>query len=70
MEGDEYLLGLSRYVHLNPVRVSGIEKKPIEEQREYLRAYRWSTYQSYIGIRKACDFVEYGPMLAEVGGNG
>ena len=70
VEGDEYLLGLSRYVHLNPVRVSGIEKKPIEEQREYLRAYRWSTYQSYIGIRKAYDFVEYGPMLAEVGGKG
>ena len=70
VEGDEYLLGLSRYVHLNPVRVRGIEQKPIEEQREYLRAYCWSTYPSYIGIRKACDFVEYGPMLAEVGGNG
>jgi len=70
VDGDEYLLGLSRYVHLNPVRVCGIEKKPIEEQREYLRAYRWSTYQSYIGIKKAYDFVEYGPMLAEVGGKG
>lgn len=70
VEGDEYLLGLSRYVHLNPVRVSGIEKKPIEEQREYLRAYRWSTYQSYIGIKQTYDFVVYGPMLAEVGGKG
>ena len=70
VEGDEYLLGLSRYVHLNPVRVGGIEKKPIEEQREYLRGYRWSTYPSYIGKRAPYDFVEYGPMLVEVGGKG
>ncbi|MFA5043197.1 MAG: hypothetical protein WC381_09425 [Kiritimatiellia bacterium] len=70
VEGGEYLLGLSRYVRLNPVRVSEIEKKPIEEQREYLRSYRWSTYQSYIGIKKTFDFVVYGPMLAEMGGKG
>ena len=70
VEGDEYLLGLSRYVHLNPVRVGGIEKQPIEEQRRYLRGYRWSTYPSYIGTGKAYDFVDYGPMLAEVGGKG
>ena len=70
VEGDAYLLGLSRYVHLNPVQVGGIEKKPIEEQREYLRGYRWSTYPSYIGKRKPYDFVEYGPLLAEVGGKG
>ena len=68
VEGDEYLLRLSRYVHLNPVRVGGIEKKPLEEQRGYLRRYRWSTYPSYIGTRKACDFVEYEPLLAEIGG--
>ena len=33
-----------------------------------LRAHRWSSYPSYIGRRKALDFVEYGPLLAEMSG--
>jgi len=38
IEADEYLTELSRYIHLNPVRV-GIVEKP--EQ------YQWSSYRSY-----------------------
>ena len=68
VEGDEYLLSLSRYVHLNPVQVGSIKKKPIEEKVRYLREYPWSTYLSYIGKRKKYDFVEYGPILAEMSG--
>jgi REP element-mobilizing transposase RayT len=68
VEGDEYLLALSRYVHLNPVRVDGIKDKPIAERIKYLREYAWSTYPSYIGERKAFDFVEYAPILAEMSG--
>ena len=66
--GDDYLLALSRYVHLNPVRVGGIEEKPISEQIKRLREYPWGTYLSYIGRRKAFDFVEYAPILAEMSG--
>ncbi len=66
VDGDDYLLALTRYVHLNPVCVGSIKHKPIQEKIEYLRGYRWSSYQSYIGKQKALDFVEYGPMLAEV----
>ena len=62
VEGDEYLLALSRYVHLNPVRVSGVKDWPVAEQVRYLRSYAWGTYASYIGERKAFDFVEYGPV--------
>ena len=32
VEGDEYLLALSRYVHLNPVQVGPIKGRPIEER--------------------------------------
>ncbi len=39
VEKDAYLLELSRYIHLNPVR-AGIVKKP--------DAYRWSSYPSYL----------------------
>ena len=68
VEGDHYLLALSRYVHLNPVCIGSMKRKPIEERIQALRAHRWSSYPSYIGPRKAFDFVEYGPLLAEMHG--
>ncbi len=64
----DYLLALSRYVHLNPVQIGSMKEKPIAERIEALRAWRWSSYPSYIGKRKALDFVEYGPLLAEMHG--
>jgi len=67
VEGDDYLLSLSRYVHLNPVQIGAMKVKPIEERIKALRAYPWSSYPSYIGRRKALEFVEYGPVLAEMG---
>jgi putative transposase len=39
VEKDAYLLELSRYIHLNPVR-AGMVKRP--------EAYRWSSYASYL----------------------
>ena len=68
VEGDNYLLALTRYVHLNPVQVGSIRHRPLPERIQRLRQYRWSTYQSYIGVRKAFDFVEYGPIRGQMGG--
>ena len=68
VDGDDYLLALTRYVHLNPVHVGSIKKRSIEDRMRYLRQYQWSSYPSYIGRRKPFDFVEYGPILAVMGG--
>jgi REP element-mobilizing transposase RayT len=68
VDGDDYLLALSRYVHLNPVQVGSMKAKPIAERIAALRGWRWSSYPSYIGKRKALDFIEYGPLLAEMSG--
>jgi len=68
VQGEEYLLALSRYVHLNPVCVGAMKKKPLQVRINHLRRYAWSSYPSYIGQRKALDFVDYAPMLAEMGG--
>jgi REP element-mobilizing transposase RayT len=67
VEGDDYLLTMSRYVHLNPVHVGAMKDKPIPEQIDYLRQYRWSSYPAYIGQVKPQSFVDYGPMLEEMG---
>lgn len=53
IEKERYLLSVSRYVHLNPVR-AGIIQRPEE--------YKWSSYREYIGKAKkkgwlTCDWI-------------
>jgi len=66
VQGDEYLLALSRYVHLNPVRVSKLQT--VDERRKVLSAYYWSSYLQYIGRRKKLPFVTFAPTLSLVSG--
>lgn len=49
IEADEYAQHLSRYIHLNPVRTSMVDRP--EE-------YRWSSYLEYVGIRKRPQWLE------------
>jgi len=62
--GDEYLLRLSRYVHLNPVRIAGLKDQPVGIKVQRLRSYRWSSYRGYAGLCRAEKFVDYGPLSA------
>jgi hypothetical protein len=66
--GNEYLLKLSRYVHLNPVKVPSVRELPLAERLERLRDYAWSSYWTYIGQRRGPDWLSTGPMLVLVGG--
>ena len=52
VEEDEYLLKLSRYIHLNPVRTKRFKGKPKGEVVRALRAYRWSSYRAYAGLAR------------------
>lgn len=67
VSGDEYLLALTRYIHLNPVNVGSAKKLSLAEKTGYLRRYRWSSYMGYAGIGKREKMVDYGP-LAELAG--
>jgi REP element-mobilizing transposase RayT len=66
--GDEYLLKLSRYVHLNPVFTEKTRILPLKDRLERLRGYQWSSYRSYVGSDNELEYVVYGPILAQVGG--
>lgn len=68
VEGDEYLLKLSRYVHLNPVFVGRAKAPPLKQRIACLRNYTWSSYRSYIRREKELEYVAYGPVLAQMGG--
>jgi len=67
VEGDEYLLRLSRYVHLNPVKIAKMAAVAPKEKVACLREYSWSSYRGYIGAGERNKFVEYGPMLGLMG---
>jgi putative transposase len=66
-EGD-YLLGLSRYLHLNPVRGRVIGAGNPKERRKRLRSYRWSSYPGYAGLTKQNPSVSEELVLGEFGG--
>jgi putative transposase len=58
VDKDEYLLALSRYLMLNPVR-AGIAEFPWE--------YAWSSYRATLGKEKAPDFLTTDWLLARFG---
>ncbi len=60
VEKDSYLLELSRYIHLNPVR-AGMVKKP--------EAYRWSSYPSYLSSGSCPEWLRREDVLEQVDTN-
>ena len=68
VEGDEYLLKLSRYIHHNPVSIQSWARRPIQERRERLRSYRWTSYRGYAGFQPPSPFVDEQPILAMMAG--
>jgi len=50
VKGDDYILRLTRYIHLNPVKVAAFKDKKIEEKILELDKFRWSSYRVYIGL--------------------
>ena len=59
VEADEYLKELSRYLHLNPVRLKKYKELTIEEKAKILKDYRWSSLRGYMGLGKRDEFVTY-----------
>ena len=68
VEEGEYLLGLSRYLHLNPVRGKVLGEGSPAERRMRLRDYVWSSYRGYAGLAAPLPFVREEMVLAEMGG--
>jgi putative transposase len=59
IEEDPYLMVLSRYIHLNPVRTERWADTRAEEKWRYLKSYPWSTLPGYIDERKKLNWIRY-----------
>jgi putative transposase len=68
VSGDEYLLALTRYIHLNPVKIAAVKGRSLEDRLRLLRGYPWSSYRGYSGEGKKEKWVDYGP-LSELTGD-
>lgn len=69
VDKESYLVILSRYIHLNPVRTKQIEKASLTEKQRYLKSYRWSSLLGYINHAKRCSFIDYSMILDAYGGD-
>jgi putative transposase len=69
IDADNYLLALSRYIHLNPVRLKAFEKKMADEKWAELSQFRWSSLQGYLFSTKREAFVDYEMVLSQTGGD-
>jgi putative transposase len=61
--GDDYLLRLSRYIHLNPVYLASWVRRATAERRSGLRAYAWSSYAGYAGLRRTEEWMVHQPVF-------
>lgn len=57
VDADRYLLELSRYLHLNPLRVSPTSALNRAEKRQVLQTYRWSSFGGYTHLRRCPEFL-------------
>jgi len=69
VDKDTYLAMLSRYIHLNPVKIKGMKKMPYKEKIQHLRKYKWSSLPGYINKREKQEFIDYDLVLEEYGGD-
>ncbi len=59
VEGEGYILGLTRYIHLNPVKVRSLDGASDAEKRRLLRGFKWSSYSGYTDKKEAEERVVY-----------
>jgi putative transposase len=65
VEDDVYLLAVTRYIHLNPVKIAACRRMSRQQRLDRLQA-SWSSYGGYAAAAKAQEFVTY-DVLKEYG---
>src|SRR3990172_6253910 len=69
VDADSYLVELSRYVHLNPVRVSPMRQAGPKGRLRYLERDRWSRLGGYVSGKREEPWVVYDAVHGYVGGS-
>src|SRR4030042_1207957 len=67
IDADNYLLEVSRYIHLNPIRVKAFTKTSAKEKWNALLGYEWSSLPGYLVPGKRKHFMNYETVLGYMG---
>lgn len=70
VDADNYLLEVSRYLHLNPVRVPKLESLSWSERWRYAREYPWSSLLDYVQKRRSIGLIRQEMIISMIGGHG
>jgi REP element-mobilizing transposase RayT len=57
--GDEYIVRLTRYIHLNPVNTKTLARKSARDRTAFLLKYPWSSLKGYLDKAQSEEFVDY-----------
>ena len=68
VDADNYLLEVSRYLHLNSVRVRGMGSLDYQDKWQHAKGYQWSSLPGYMSERRAISVIDYDLILSMVGG--
>src|SRR5438094_843338 len=69
VDQDSYLLELSRYLHLNPIRIKPKAQRPEKERIREISQYRWSSLPGYLDRKRKDSWITYEAVLGYVGGS-
>jgi putative transposase len=69
IHADNYLLEVSRYIHLNPIRIKILRKEPFKKIWERLVKHKGSSLPGYLTLKKSNDFMDYGALLGYMEGD-
>lgn len=68
IDADNYLLEVSRYIHLNIVRITSMKKTNYRKRCKYAKDYRWSSLNGYISKQHAAPMISYDLLLSMTNG--
>ena len=69
IDADNYLREVSRYIHLNPVKVKRLRARDADSQKKTLDDYPWSSYPGYLSPGRRRPFLRTEEILAYFGGD-
>ena len=67
VENQKYISELSRYIHLNPIRIKKYENASVATKKNILVNYSWSSFPEYLGLRESSVFLNTAIVLSTWG---
>lgn len=69
IDADDYLLEVSRYIHLNPIRSEILSEMSVEEKWNALMGDKTNSLLGYFSLSKRKDYIDYTTVLGYMGGD-